>query len=273
MSKRQPPKDKQTKKKDKAAKKAKQSRGTKKADEEKKKKAEEEVMQEVKKEAGEDNDSNNGTGSDNDSSTASDNGNDDVPLTGAATAAQSGMKRNLKADGTYSHARSSSDIVRAGDRELLFTVTNPSPLAQCVDGNAGREYIPLPRLNIVDYSKDVEHKTIHALTFVWKNGQRAKMQFARCLVLDPFCPQPAVDEDEDDADDDSDDDDEEPRWVRQAIDTKNPDNLLVLIKNCDDKGVASRSPFPGQTASVLRVSTNLLFYKNVCKCTCGAQRA
>jgi hypothetical protein len=272
MSKRQPPKDMQTKKKDKAAKKAKQSRGKKKAEEEKKKKAEEEVMQEVKKEAGEGNDSNNGTDSDNDSSNASDNGNGDVPLTGAAAA--SGKKRNLKADGTYSHARSSSDIVRAGDRELLFTVTNPSPLAQCVDGNSGREYIPLPRLNIVDYSQDVEHKTIHALTFVWKNGQRAKMQFARCLVLDPFCPQPAVDEDEDDADDDSDDDDdEEPRWVRQAINTKNPDNLLVLIKNCDDKGVASRCPFPGQTASVLRVSTNLLFYKNVCKCTCGAQRA
>ncbi len=73
------------------------------------------------------------------------------------------------------------------------------------------------------------------------------MQFARCVVQDPFCPQPDDYEDEEDdedadgdaADDDSDDDEEEPSWVKQAIDTKDPDNLLVLVKNVDAQWTSS----------------------------------
>jgi hypothetical protein len=264
MAKPKAKKDKQTKKKEKKAKKQRQSRAA-----SRKKDAEEETMvmpkQEVKAEV---------TFSDDDNS----NGSAD-PFAAAAPKPKPTPKPKAKGKRSSTNKATATRINRGsktralGDSESILRVADgeltnanrPSALRTFVECNSGSEYIPLPLLNILDYNKDTDNKTIHVLCFVWEDGQRTKMQFARCVVQDAFCAQP----DEDDVPD------EEPAWVTNNINTRDKSNLLVMVKNCDDKGALSRSAFPGQSASVLRVSPSLLFYKKkcTCKCTCGANRA
>jgi hypothetical protein len=118
-----------------------------------------------------------------------------------------------------------------------------------VGDNAGDDFKPVPLLAIDAYNRQKSKKTIYVLSFVWdEDGERTRMYFARCEVVDHQVGQP------DEAPED------EPDWVSNNVDATKPNNLLVLVKNVDDNGLFTASPFHGHSKSVLVVSPGLLFY-------------
>jgi hypothetical protein len=159
-------------------------------------------------------------------------------------------KKPLIMDGkTKTDAIASATILRLFDGELtsdkFFTIES---FPDFIASNAGNHFKPVPLLAIDAYNRQKSKKTIYVLSFVWdEDGERTKAYFARCHVVDPHIDQP------DEAPED------EPEWVEKRIKAK-ANNYLVLVKNVDDEGNFSASPFRGHTKSVLLVSPGLLFY-------------
>lgn len=162
----------------------------------------------------------------------------------ASTAAANGAAKEM-CGSSHWRALNAATAVRSADTELA---RGTGPLCDFINSQSSSKYNQVPRLNIKDFSEKPEKYEMYALLWKWVKGQRTKMHFARCKVVDPFCEQP------DCAPDD------EPAVITADINTRNLANHLVMVKKVDPQtGAITRRHFNGHTVSVLLVSADLIF--------------